>query len=94
MPLLMAIAPKSGDHPSVRRGAACSFLREYIRQVMEARTTRQPTMNGMIVCKNGIRAVATHPRRINVNRSPRHDATAGAMLSGSRSYFLQRTTMH
>ncbi len=28
-----------------------------------------------------------------MNRSPRHDATAGAMLSGSRSYFLQRTTM-
>jgi len=39
----------------------------------------------------GMSNVETTPRRMRVTRSPRHDATAGAILSGSRSNFLHRT---
>ena len=91
MPLLMAIAANSGDQPSFRRGRMCLFFNVNKKQTKAQQNTSPPTTNGMGVRIKGMSKVDTTPRRMRVTRSPRHDATAGAILSGSRSYFLHKT---
>lgn len=59
---------------------------------MAKQTTSAPMMKGIGVRMKGTSSVDTKPSKTRVKRSPRHDATAGAMLSGSRLYFRQRTT--
>lgn len=93
VPLLMIIAPKSGLQPSFNRGFTRSFFNVYTRQLMARHTTSALTTKGMGVWRYGTRRVETKPRRMRVKRSPRQDATAGAMLSGFREYLRQRTTM-
>lgn len=91
MPLLIAIAANSGDQPSFRSGRTCLFFNVYRKQIKAQQNTSPPTTNGMGVWMKGMSKVETTPRRMRVTRSPRHDATAGAILSGSRSNFLHKT---
>ena len=95
VPLLIIIAIKRGDQPSFNNGLTCSFLNVYIKQVNARQTTSAPTIKGIGVRMKGTRRVETVPKRTSVNKSPKQDAIAGAILSGSRLYFLHRTmTVH
>lgn len=62
-----------------------------MRHATALRTTKKIARAGTGVYKKGISALDTKPSNDRVIRSPRHDAIAGAILSGSKPNFLQRT---
>lgn len=58
---------------------------------MAIRTTKAAVKNGNGVWRKGIITVETNPMRVRVTRSPRQEATGGAMLSGSQPKWRQPT---
>jgi len=91
VPLLIAIAPNRGDQPSLMSGRTCGLFNVYIKQLMAMHTTKAATMKGMGVRIKGISNVDTVPTRSRVTKSPRQEAIAGAILSGSLLNFRQST---
>lgn len=83
--LLITMAPNSGDQPSVTSSLTCSFRRVRKKHVVATPTTKSPTIKGSGVCMKPISPVEVAPISSRVTRSPKHDATGGAILSGSVS---------
>ena len=82
VPLLIAIATKRGDQPSLRRCLTCSLRWVTNAQPTAAMTRRITIMSGTGVFSTCTSSSAMTPRSDNVTRSPKHAATGGAMLSG------------
>ena len=59
---------------------------------MAENMTKMPTRRGSGVCIKGIKRAETKPSMTRVTRSPRQEATAGTILSGSRLNLWQITT--
>ena len=81
VPLLIIIAPNRGVHPCVRRSRTCGLRSVNAKHATPIPTTSTPRMKGMGVCKKGMRRLDSIPMRMRVTRSPRQEATGGAMLS-------------
>ena len=81
VPLLIIMAPNRGVHPCVRRGRTCALRSANAKHAMPIPTTSTPRMKGMGVCKGGMRRLDSMPMRMRVTRSPRQEATSGAMLA-------------
>ena len=81
VPLLIIIAPNRGVHPCVRRGRTCGLRSVNAKHATPIPTTSTPIIKGMGVCKKGMRRLDSIPMRMRVTRSPRQEATGGAMLS-------------
>jgi hypothetical protein len=81
VPLLMTIAPNRGVHPCVRRGRTWVLRSVNAKHTAPTPMTRTPRMKGMGVCRRGMRRLERMPMRMRVTRSPRQEATGGAMLS-------------
>lgn len=77
----MIIATNNGVHPCHKRSRTCPFRLVESPNAAAERTTMRQTIAGTGVCMKGNNAVAMNPRTIRVTKSPRQEATGGAMLS-------------
>lgn len=82
VPLLMIMAPNSGDHPCARRCLTKGLRRVEKPQEMAESTTMTMTMKGSEVLTKTIKIAETNASSDSVTRSPRQLATGGAILSG------------
>lgn len=92
VPLLITMAPKSGNQPCVRRGLTWLLLIVKTKQALAETRTTAARIKGMGVLITRIRTDDIMPMKHKVTRSPRQDATGGAMLSGNLCYRRSRDT--
>ena len=91
MQVLMAMAPKRGDHPCVSRGRTCGLRRVKRREAVALQTMRMASIKGTGVLITLMRRAEVRPTKQRVMRSPRHEAIGGAMLSvGMNEYEIGR----
>lgn len=81
VPLLMTMAPKSGVQPCDMRSLTKLFPRTTTAHATAEDMTSIAMIRGNAVLIQFINTELMAPRRDKVTRSPRKDATGGAMLS-------------